>query len=250
VRGAPAQARDAIAAAAAIAGGPVAVLEDCCGLPLRLAGDADGFRAHARAFSRSLETARRERLLVADAGCALALRRRYPDAGAGLPEGLRVEVLVEAAAAWLASARSAANVRNRGASDSPADGDASDRVVLWHDPCQLGRGLGIYEAPRAVLAHALGRAPGEFPSSRERAVCSGAGGLVPSTMPEVARLIARARLDEARQAAGDGRPVVVVTGCASSLVALRKAAASTRDLPRLEVEDVVSFVRRAAARAH
>jgi Fe-S oxidoreductase len=243
VRGAPEQARDAVAAAASIAGGPVAVVEGCCGLPLRLAGDADGFRAHARAFARSLEQTRAERLLVADAGCALALRRRYPDAGASLPQSMRVDVLVEAAAQWLGSA---------GTQIRPARDSFGDAVVLWHDPCQLGRGLGVYEAPRAVLAHVLGRAPGEFPSAREQAGCSGAGGLLPSTMPEVARLIASARLNEARQATVDGRRLVVVTGCASSLVALRKAAATARDLPRVpdvDVEDVVSFVARACARA-
>jgi Fe-S oxidoreductase len=243
VRGAPEQARDAVAAAASIAGGPVAVVEGCCGLPLRLAGDADAFRVHARAFARSLEQTRTERLLVADAGCALALRRRYPDAGASLPQSVRVDVLVEAAAQWLGST----GTRSGFARD--AFGDA---VVLWHDPCQLGRGLGLYEAPRAVLAHVLGRAPGEFPSSREQAGCAGAGGLLPSTMPEVARLIASARLNEARQATVDGRRVVVVTGCASSLIALRKAAITARDLPHVpnvEIEDVVSFVARASARA-
>jgi Fe-S oxidoreductase len=241
VRGAPEQARDAIAAAAWVAGGPVAVVEGCCGLPLRLAGDAEGFRVHAHAFAMSLEQRRTERLLVADAGCALALRRRYPDAGSPLPQSMCVEVLVEAASQRLGGA---------GTRVSPARGAWDDAVVLWHDPCQLGRGLGVYEAPRAVLTHVLGRAPGEFPSSRDQAACSGAGGLLPSTMPEVARLIASARLGEARQAAVDARRVVVVTGCASSLLALRKAATAHRDLQgaaHIDVEDVVSFVARADA---
>jgi Fe-S oxidoreductase len=237
VRGAPDQARDAVVAAAAIAGGPVAVVEGCCGLPLRLAGDADGFRAHAHAVARLLESGRRERLLVADAGCALALRRRYPDAGVGLPHGMRVEVLVEAAARRLSD------------ESVPSGGDRDERIVLWHDPCQLGRGLGIYEAPRAVLARVLGRAPGELSSSREDAVCSGAGGLLPSTMPAVARSIARARVDDAWQSAKGARTVALVTGCASSLVALRKAAAATQD-PHVEVEDVVSYVAHAFARAY
>jgi Fe-S oxidoreductase len=233
VRAASPQARDAVIAAAGIVGGPVAVVEGCCGLPLRLAGNADGFRAHARALARSLESARKERLLVADAGCALALHRRYSEAGVELQPGMRVEVLVEAAARWLSEGR------------GPAKGGKPDeRTVLWHDPCQLGRGLGIYEAPRAVLAHVLGRSPGELSSSREQAVCSGAGGLLPSTMPAVSRAIARARLDDARKAAAAGRAVAVVTGCASSLLALRKAAAAAND--PVQVEDVVSFVARAA----
>jgi Fe-S oxidoreductase len=152
---------------------------------------------------------------------------------------LRVEVLVEAAAQRLSS----------GESGTPARADRNGRVVLWHDPCQLGRGLGIYEAPRAVLTRVLGRAPGELTPSRDQAVCSGAGGLLPSTMPAVARAIARARLDDARRTAKDerdGRIVTVVTGCASSLMALRKAAAGAHD-PHVEVEDVVSYVARACS---
>jgi Fe-S oxidoreductase len=59
---------------------------------------------------------------------------------------------------------------------------------------QLGRGLGVYDAPRAMLTRMLGRAPDEFVEAREAAVCSGAGRLLPSTMADIDRSIARARL--------------------------------------------------------
>jgi Fe-S oxidoreductase len=109
--------------------------------------------------------------------------------------------------------------------------------VRYHDPCQLGRGLGVYDAPRAVLARALGRAPDELDDRRERALCSGAGGLLPSTMPSVARAIADTRL-EAHARAGGGR---IVTACASSLLALRKRAASSS----VAVDDLASWIARA-----
>ncbi len=237
VRGAPAEARHAVASAAALAGTPVALVEGCCGLPLRLAGDLDAFRAHARALARTLESAGATRLLVVDAGCALALLRRYPDAGVDLPRRTKIELLVEVAAQSIASSRvSRSDVL---ASDGGPEPGRLDAPVLWHDPCQLGRGLGIYEAPRAVLTHVLGAPPGEFRSSREQAGCSGAGGLLPSTMPDVARTIAQARLQEARRPVPAAR---VVTGCASSLIAFRKAAAGA--VPVVAVEDVVSFVAR------
>jgi Fe-S oxidoreductase len=208
----------------ALTGEPVTVVEGCCGLPLRLAGDVGGFRAHARSFARSLAVACTGRVLVVDPGCALALLRRYPEVGVDLGPDVIVEVFVEVAARWLRAGR------------NPGSPDVSPgTAVRWHDPCQLGRGLGVYEAPRAVLAHVLGRPPDEFPSSREHAACSGAGGLLPSTMPDVARSIGAARVDEAA-GAGGGR---IVTGCASSLVALRRAAG------RDAVDDVVSWIARA-----
>jgi Fe-S oxidoreductase len=110
-----------------------------------------------------------------------------------------------------------------------------DEPVRWHDPCQLGRGLGIYEAPRAVLTRALGRAPNEFAYNRERAMCSGAGGLLPSTMPETSRAITRGRVEEHEQRGG-GR---IVTGCGSSLLALRSRS-------RVPVDDIVTWIARAA----
>jgi Fe-S oxidoreductase len=202
LRAAPGVARDAVDASAGLLGEPIAVVEGCCGLPLRLAGDTGRFAAHARSVARSL--ARHARIIVADAGCAYALRRRYAEAGVEIRPP--VEALVELAARRLSALGRL---------------DRADAVVRWHDPCQLGRGLGVFDAPRAVLARILGRPPDEFVASREHAACSGAGGLLPSTMPDVARSIARARIESHTRSGGGGH---VVTACASSLLGLRKAA--------------------------
>jgi Fe-S oxidoreductase len=227
-RGARREARDAIDAATALSGEPVSLVGACCGLPLRLAGDRDGFARHAAAVARSLDA--RDRVTVVDAGCAMTLRRRYAEAGVSLRP--RVELLVEQAAHALT------RMKHLPHKSAP---------LRWHDPCQLGRGLGIYDEPRAVLARILGRVPDEFPSyeRRERGVCSGAGGLLPSTMPEVARDIAVARV-EAHARAGGGR---IVTACASSLLALRKAASArpkeTNSASSIAVDDLASWIARA-----
>jgi Fe-S oxidoreductase len=234
LRAAPAEALHAVEAAAALVRGPIALVEGCCGLPLRLAGDVVAFRRHAQSVARTLAASGHARLLLVDAGCALALRRRYPEAGVVLPRTLKTELLVELAAGALASLTPL--------SCGPPTGlaGALDGPVRWHDPCQLGRGLGVFDAPRTVLARALGRPPDEFPASRERAICSGAGGLLPSTMPDASRSLARARLQDAAQAGG-GR---VVTACASSLIAFRKAA-----VHGVAVDDLVSWIAQAAARS-
>jgi Fe-S oxidoreductase len=163
----------------------------------------------------------------------MTLRRRYPDAGVELPAN--VELLVEIAARELASLSHVPRKVDAGAG---AAAGAGAGTVRWHDPCQLGRGLGVYEAPRAVLTRALGEPPGELHDAREHAPCSGAGGLLPSTMPDVARAIADARL-EAHARAGGGR---IVTACASSLLALRKRAAASG----IAVDDLVTWIARAA----
>ena len=109
----------------------------------------------------------------------MTLQHRYAEVGVALKPP--VELLVEQAS------RALARMKHVPHEAGP---------VRWHDPCQLGRGLGVYEAPRAVLGRALGRTPDEFDAHqrRELGACSGGGGLLPATMPEVARDIARTRL--------------------------------------------------------
>jgi|SRR5579859_7944875 len=237
-RAAPREARDAIDAVSALAGEAVALVEACCGLPLRLAGDREGFARHAAAMARSLADV--ERVTVVDAGCAMTLRARYPAAGVALAP--RVELLVEQAARELGRMKHVPHEAG---------------PVRWHDPCQLGRGLGVYDAPRAVLARALGHAPDEFDvhSRREHAACSGAGGLVPSTMPAVARTMAQTRVAAHRALAANryatlgaeasgaphGEAGRIVTACASSLLALRKAASPSS----VAVDDLASWIARA-----
>jgi Fe-S oxidoreductase len=229
LRGAMPEARHAIDAASALVRGPVALAEACCGYPLLLAGAGGGFRRQAERFAR--ETKRAKTILVADAGCAMALRVRYAEVGVEL--AAKVELIVERAA------------RSLGDLSVVDDGKSgADGAVRYHDPCQLGRGLGVYDAPRAVLTRALGRAPDEFDERRERAACSGAGGLLPATMPDTARTIADARLDEHQRLCDgrDGRGARggrVVTACGSSLLAFRRRG-------RAPVDDLVTWIARAA----
>ncbi len=198
----PAVAEDALAVARAVHG-DVEPVADCCGLPLLLAGDRDRFRHHVTALAERV----RGTMTVVDPGCAMALRVHAPAVGA---PAIPVSLLVEEVAAWGRNGRVA----------------ELDGPVRWHDPCQLGRGLGVYEAPRQVLTRALGRAPDEFARARSGASCSGAGGLLPKTMPDVARDIASARRAEHDEHGGG----TIVTGCASSALAFAKAGAKVLDL--------------------
>jgi dimethylglycine catabolism B len=208
--------RDAVRATAKLTGGPVAVVDVCCGAPLLHAGDRARFVQQGEIFAQAIK--HKDRMVVVDAGCAQTLKVHLDGAGVGMP--VPVELFIERAARELGSL---------GPDPRLADGEA----VRWHDPCQLGRGLGVYEAPRQVLARALGRAPDEFERNREGGRCSGAGGLLPVTMPEIATAIGETRVAEHR-AGGGG---TVVTGCASSKRMFEKQGA--------KVVDIVSVVARA-----
>ncbi|MEO7113677.1 MAG: (Fe-S)-binding protein [Polyangiaceae bacterium] len=206
-------ARDIVNATARLAREPVAVMPGCCGLPLLYAGDHAAFAVHAERVATSIQHA--ERVVVADAGCAMALRRHY--AASSVTVKPQIELLIEVAA------RELGRLETIGANET----------IRYHDPCQLSRGLGVTEAPRTVLSRILGKAPAEFDQRRERGACAGSGGLLPVTMPAVSKGISRSRVDEHARLGG-GR---IVTACASSLRAFRKSGA--------EADDIATWILRA-----
>ena len=207
-RNAPEEARDAVRATAKLVGGRISLVKVCCGAPLLHAGDKKRFIQQGEMLAQAVK--HKERLIVIDAGCASTIRVHHASNGVGMIAP--VEHFAERAARELGSLNLV-----------PGLGDGP---VRYHDACQLGRGLGVYEQPRALLSRALGRAPDEFERKRDDARCSGAGGLLPVTMPEVSRSIAKGRVAE-HEAQGGG---TVVTACASSLRTFRKQGAKAVDL--------------------
>lgn len=197
----PNEARAAIRLAARLAG-PVRLLRGCCGAWQRAAGApalADAARARVRSALGGA------RLLVSDPRCALELGELSPTP------------LVALAA------------RHRDRFAPPVASSLSPRPLRYHDSCALGRGLGLYDEPRALLARVAGSAPLELTTQREHARCSGGGGILPVSMPDVARAAGQRLVGEHEQLGGG----TLVTGCASSLSQLRRAGADALDLVTL-----------------
>lgn len=205
-------ANDAHAVVTALAGVP-RVLSGCCGLRFRSTGDVS--RAASERASLLAELGGR-RLLVLDAGCAHELASQTP---------VTPVTLAELGAEHLDRFEPRFEPRSE-----PA------REVRYHDPCRLARGLGVTEQPRRVLERALGRKPAEFDYRELQTRCSGAGGVLPFTMPENARAIARARLDEHDRLGGG----TLVTACAGSRSWFAAQGADVEDLATIMARSVKS----------
>ncbi len=72
-------------------------------------------------------------------------------------------------------------------------------TVTYHDPCHLGRHMGIYELPREIYKKIPGLKLVEMKRNRNFAWCCGAGGGVKIGYPEWAVDISKERLEEASE---------------------------------------------------
>lgn len=68
--------------------------------------------------------------------------------------------------------------------------------VVYHDPCHLGRHMGVYEEPRELIKLIPDVELLEFKYNRKKALCCGSGGGVRSAFPEVSLEIAKSTLGE------------------------------------------------------
>ena len=97
-------------------------------------------------------------------------------------------------------------------------GVKTDKVVTYHDPCDLGRHCGIYDEPREIIGKI---APNfrEMRHNRANALCCGAGGGVRGAFPKNSIEMARRRLEEVEEVGAE----IVLTECNSCVHNLNNA---------------------------
>jgi Fe-S oxidoreductase len=97
-------------------------------------------------------------------------------------------------------------------------GVKTDKVVTYHDPCDLGRHCHIYDEPRETIRKI---APNfvEMVHNRANALCCGAGGGVRGAYPKNSLAMARRRLEEVEEAGAE----ILLTECNSCVHNLSNA---------------------------
>jgi Fe-S oxidoreductase len=185
----------------------------CCGLPLLHAGDIEGFRVAARRMAEALRSTKT--LVVMDPGCAHTLIRHYAEHGVGLETN--VVTFAEFAAGYVNHFRGKVRL---------------PQPAFYHDPCHLGRDLGVYAQPRDILMKIVAGGIRDIHYAREQALCCGGGGALPETMPAVAEAIA-ARTASVFVKAGASS---VVTACPTCKAMIARGA------PSIAVHDIADLV--------
>ncbi|MHC1635996.1 MAG: (Fe-S)-binding protein [Candidatus Methanospirareceae archaeon] len=112
--------------------------------------------------------------------------------------------------------------------------------VTYHDPCHLGRHMGVYDAPRNILKKIPGVEFVEMERSGENSLCCGAGGGQRAGFPEVVGEIAKKRVKMAEETGA-----VAILSCCPFCSQTLELGVNLSNSP-LKVMDVTEVVNKAA----
>jgi heterodisulfide reductase subunit D len=109
-------------------------------------------------------------------------------------------------------------------------------TVTYHDPCDLGRGSEVYDAPRKILKAVPGLKFVEMEHNREDCTCCGGGGNLEMVDPKLVTSIAKNKIEEI-QRTGAG---LVITSCQQCVRTMATYARKNK-IP-VKVMDITEFV--------
>jgi glycolate oxidase len=181
----------------------LAAEEGCCGFPLFLMG-TDEFEPHAEKVIKRIQATGAHELVTPCAGCYKTFKKLYPEIG---DLGLAVYHSVH----YLDRLISEGKITFK---------NELGKKVTYHDPCDLGRALNVFEEPRNILKSIPGLEYVEMARNRLQARCCGGGGGVVAYDPEMAIEMAAERVQDALDVGAE----IIVSGCAACKDNLRKGA--------------------------
>jgi heterodisulfide reductase subunit D len=194
--------------------------EWCCGYPLYVAGMRDRLAELARHNVRQVRRIGAQRVIFTCPSCYYAWSHLYPEVAD--VSGIQLQHATEFLTGLLAGERLTLG--------------PVEEIVTYHDPCDLGRKSGVYDAPREVLTHIPGLELREMATSRENALCCGGGGDVEISDPTVSTRVAGRRLAQV-QATG---AQYVVSACQQCKRTLQEGA--RRNKIRVRAIDVAELL--------
>jgi len=200
--------------------------ETCCGAPFYLAGDLNGLEEQLLKAIKVVERLGYELLITPCPSCARAFTE-YAEK-LGLDRGFDVEYLPVFLYKLL----------NEG---KVPELSLNGLKVAYHDPCEAGRHMNIFDEPRAVIKAVKGIELLEMNGNRLFSNCCGGGGLYIALDSAKAVAIAERRLKDLPRDVN-----ALVTACPSCEVNLSIAVANAGI--ELEVLDVAEVWHRALSR--
>jgi len=196
--------------------------EWCCGYPLFGAGMKEDVARLAEHNIRKASEIAAEHLVATCSSCYHTWSHLYPEYVKKESWGFDVLHASEYLAQLIADER----IKMTG----------MDWVVTYHDPCDLGRKNGVYDAPRSIIESIPGIELREMANNRENAMCCGGGGDVAMMEADVTEHIAERRLEQAVETGA----IAIISSCQQCKRTLLQAARKTKT--RIRILDVTELV--------
>lgn len=162
--------------------------EHCCCSPIMRTGQVDPVDEFMNYNIAAIRNAGANKVITSCAGCYRTIKSDWMKYGANL--GFEVFHTIELVKKLI----------DEGKLKFKSD---YKRTITYHDPCHLGRHMGVYEIPREVLKAIPGIELVEMRRNKENAWCCGAGGGVKIGYPEWSVEISGERLEEAKETGAD-----------------------------------------------
>ena len=211
------------------AGFEATILDDegCCGYPLLLAGYEEQFKATATKVVEKIGGVQYDMVVTHCPGCLRTFTQLYPKSGfKPLKVVHTTQLLRQLVGKGVIKLKNYAGLK-----------------VTYHDPCDLGRHLGIYDEPRELMRSIPGLDLVELPeiSMGKYSRCCGGGGLLRLVIPPLASQIAIDRIVE--DVAGLGVQAII-TACPTCVKTLRDAASVVESIygVSIAVLDIVDLI--------
>ena len=196
--------------------------EPCCGSVQKRIGDVELAREMMEENVNMFNSLGCETIVTLCAGCANMLKNDYRETKEKLKP--RVLHIVE----FLPKLIQEGKLQLRG---------KHSLKVSYHDPCHLGRHMGIYDEPRAILDALPGVDVIERPATKENTICCGAGGgMRIFESGSLAEKIGQATLQSAIEVGAEA----LVTACPFCEMNLETAAKNPKN--QIPVYDIIDLV--------
>jgi heterodisulfide reductase subunit D len=169
--------------------------EWCCGFPLFTGGMSDSIHDLAVHNLEQVMATGAKTLVSTCASCFHTWKHIYPEILSNFPKDLEVLHSTE----YLA----------RLVENEQIKLGAVERLITYHDPCDLGKRNGIFDEPRYVLEKIPGIELREMANHHQNSLCCGGGGNVEGFSPDAVAEASKNRLEQAQMTGAE----YIVSAC-------------------------------------
>ena len=192
--------------------------EWCCGFPLIGAGADESTRKFIQHNLEKIRSLGAESVVFSCPSCYRTWKEHYPNDFKLFHSTQFIEQLIR---------------------DNALSFNELPWTVTYHDPCDLGRNGGEYDAPRKILNAIPGLDLVEMENIRAKSICCGGGGNLEMTDPALSGKVAHRKIHEIQRTGAE----TVVTACQQCVRTIKGRV--RREKLGIEVMDISTVVARA-----